>query len=160
MQHTRDFLSRRFWWPRLDRDVREFVVACSVCARNKTSHLPSSGLLRPLPIPKHPWSHVALDFIMGLPGYRVPLPKLPSARETAQLMIQHLGAGSSHGQNMHTILCKMHPQVIHHLRLRWVINLRFFRNWRKTVRPRLLVVLFKDVERYGGRFGRHCCDPP
>ena len=32
VQRTRDFLSRRFWWPRLDRDVREFVAACSVWA--------------------------------------------------------------------------------------------------------------------------------
>ncbi|XP_061639745.1 uncharacterized protein LOC133483105 isoform X2 [Phyllopteryx taeniolatus] len=42
-----------------------------VCARGKTSHLPPAGLLRPLPIPSRPWSHIALDFITGLPPSEV-----------------------------------------------------------------------------------------
>ena len=82
----------------MDKDIREFVVACSVCARNKASHLPPSGLLRLLPIPKCPWSHIALDSVTGLPesdgntvifvvvdrfskaAHFIALPKLPSAR--------------------------------------------------------------------------------
>ena len=108
VRRTKDCVSQRFWWPNMDKDIREFVAACSVCARNKGSHLPPSGLLRPLPIPKRPWSHIALDFITGLPvsdgnavillvvdrfskaAHFVALPKLPSARETAQLMIDHV----------------------------------------------------------------------
>ena len=92
----------------MDKDIRSFVAACSVCARNKNSVLPPSGLLRPLPIPKRPWSHISLDFITGLPpsegnsvilvmvdrfskaAHFVALTKLPSARETAQLMIEHV----------------------------------------------------------------------
>ena len=108
VHRTREFLSRRFWWPGMGKDIREFVAACTVCARNKGSHLPPSGLLRPLPIPKRPWSHVALDFVTGLPksdgntvilvvvdrfskaAHFVALPKLPSAKETAVLMIDHV----------------------------------------------------------------------
>ena len=108
VQRTREFISRRFWWPAMDKDIRSFVAACSVCARNKNSVLPPSGLLRPLPIPKRPWSHISLDFITGLPpsegnsvilvmvdrfskaAHFVALTKLPSARETAQLMIEHV----------------------------------------------------------------------
>ncbi len=74
----------------------------------QVSNRPSVGLLQPLPIPSCPWSHIALDFISGLPpsrGYTVisrwwdrfskavhfvPLPKLPSAKETAQLVIDHI----------------------------------------------------------------------
>ena len=89
----------------MDRDTREFIAACVVCARNKTSNQPSSGLLQPLPIPSRPWSHIALDFVTGLPSSRgntviltiidrfsktahfLALPKLPTAKETADLLV-------------------------------------------------------------------------
>ncbi len=32
---TCKLIQRKFWWPRLQRDVQEFVAACSVCAQNK-----------------------------------------------------------------------------------------------------------------------------
>ena len=102
------FLRHRFWWPGMTGDVREFVAACSVCARSKASHRPPAGLLRPLPIPSRPWSHIAVDFVTGLPPsegntviltiidrfskavHYVPLPKLPSALETADLLSKHV----------------------------------------------------------------------
>lgn len=33
---TASFLKRHFWWDTLERDMREYVAACTVCARNKT----------------------------------------------------------------------------------------------------------------------------
>ncbi|KAI3354687.1 hypothetical protein L3Q82_019178 [Scortum barcoo] len=36
-------------------------------ARGKSSHQPPSGLLQPLSVPGRPWSHIALDFVTGLP---------------------------------------------------------------------------------------------
>ena len=37
--HRTQFLLRqRFWWPSMTADVKEFVAACSVCARGKSSH--------------------------------------------------------------------------------------------------------------------------
>ncbi|KAL0161469.1 hypothetical protein M9458_045194, partial [Cirrhinus mrigala] len=101
-------IHQRFWWPSLVPDVKQFVLACSVCAQCKTSNLPPADLLRPLPIPTRPWSHIAHDFVTGLPPSRgntviltvvdrfskavhfIPLLKLPSARETAQLMTDHV----------------------------------------------------------------------
>ncbi|KAL0149577.1 hypothetical protein M9458_055104, partial [Cirrhinus mrigala] len=92
-------IRQRFWWPSMAQDVRQFVLACSVCAQNKTSNQSPVGLLQPLPIPSRPWSHLALDFVAGLPPSRgntviltvvdrfskaahfIPLPKLPSAKE-------------------------------------------------------------------------------
>lgn len=31
------FLQQYFWWPTLSRNVREYVLACSVCVQNKSS---------------------------------------------------------------------------------------------------------------------------
>ena len=98
-------LSQRFWWPSLIRDVQDFVRACPICTRNKTTNRPPAGLLQPLPVPKRPWSHLSLDFVTGLPpsdgntviltivdrfskmAHFVPLPKLPSAKETALVVM-------------------------------------------------------------------------
>ena len=108
IHRTISFLKRRFWWPTMDTDTRSFVAACTVCCRNKTSTKRSSGLLRPLPIPGRPWSHIALDFVTGLPpsegntvvltvidrfskaAHFIALPKLPSARETADLLVHNV----------------------------------------------------------------------
>lgn len=80
----------------MEKDVREFVAACTTCAYNKTSQLLPAVLLWLLPIPHYPWS----DFIAGLPlssgftaimvvvdmfskvAYFIPIAKLPSALET------------------------------------------------------------------------------
>ncbi|KAL0149625.1 hypothetical protein M9458_055152 [Cirrhinus mrigala] len=59
---------QRFWWPAIVRDVRRYVASCPVCAQSKSSNSPPAGLLRPLPIPSRPWSHIALDFVSGLPS--------------------------------------------------------------------------------------------
>ncbi|TWW62587.1 Retrovirus-related Pol polyprotein from transposon 17.6 [Takifugu flavidus] len=108
VRRTAEFVQRRFWWPNLQEDVREFVGACTVCARSKASHRSPAGLLHPLPVPSRPWSHIALDFVTGLPVSQgndtiltivdrfskgvhfVALPKLPSAPETAELLVSHV----------------------------------------------------------------------
>lgn len=108
IQRTRDFLRRRFWWSSLVEDVRDYVNACPVCNQNKTSRHPPAGYLHPLPVPHRPWSHISLDFVTGLPTSKghtailtvvdrfskmvhfIPLPKLPSAKETAELLLQHI----------------------------------------------------------------------
>ena len=101
-------IRQRFWWPGMREDVLEYVSACPVCCRNKTSRKPPSGLLRPLPIPHRPWSDIALDFVTGLPpsegnttilsvidrfskmAHFIALPKLPSAKETAEVILHHV----------------------------------------------------------------------
>uniref|UniRef100_A0A3Q3A7Q2 Gypsy retrotransposon integrase-like protein 1 n=1 Tax=Kryptolebias marmoratus TaxID=37003 RepID=A0A3Q3A7Q2_KRYMA len=100
--------TRYFWWPSLVSDVKEFVSACPTCARCKSSNQPPAGLLQPLAIPNCPWSHITLDFVTGLPpsqghtviltiinrfckaGHFVPLIKLPSALETAEIITQQV----------------------------------------------------------------------
>ena len=108
-RHQQNYLFHsKFWWPEMREDINNFLSACSVCTQSKVTHKPPQGLLQPLPIPHRPWSHIALDFITGLPPsnhydtiltiidrfskavHFVPLKKLPSASETAQLLVTHV----------------------------------------------------------------------
>lgn len=79
-----------------------------MCNQHKPSHQTPAGLLHPLPVPHHPWSYISLDFITGLPSSNghttilmvvdrfskmaqfIPLPKLSSAKETAELVLKHM----------------------------------------------------------------------
>lgn len=105
---TLRLIKNHFWWPSMDSDVREFVSACQVCSRGKASHQRPSGHLHPLSVPSRPWSHIAVDFVTGLPpskgntatltvvdrfskaAHFIALPKLPSSRETADLLVMHV----------------------------------------------------------------------
>ncbi|KAL0152480.1 hypothetical protein M9458_052203, partial [Cirrhinus mrigala] len=107
-EKTISFIDRAFWWRTLRRDVQEYVQACNICARSKTSNSPSTGELQPLPIPKRPWSHISVDFVTGLPDsegkntiltivdrfskavHLVALAGLPSAKTTAELILEHV----------------------------------------------------------------------
>ena len=108
IQWTRDLLLQRSWWSSLEEDVRGYVNACPVCNQNKTSSRPPAGFLHPLPVPHRPWSHISLDFVTGLPTSKghtaiftvvdhfskmvhfIPLSNLPSAKETAELVLQNI----------------------------------------------------------------------
>lgn len=101
-------IRQRFWWPSLGKDAREYVAACPKCAQCKNPRRRPAGLLRPLPMPRRPWTHISVDFITGLPpsegktailtivdrfskmAHFIPLTKLPSAKEAAELLIQHV----------------------------------------------------------------------
>ena len=105
---NRTFIQSKFWGLEMREDIQNFVTACSVCAQAKVTHQSPQGLLQPLPIPHHPWSHITLDFVTGLPlsnhkptiltivhrfskaVHLIPLTKLPSASETAQLLVTHI----------------------------------------------------------------------
>ena len=134
---TLGLLRCSFWWPTIERDVRKFVAGCAICARGKA--------------PTCPWSHIALDFVTGLPesqGYTtiltivdrfpkavhfVPLTKLPSAMETAELLVEHV-------LRLHGILAEITsdrgPQFISGLGLVfWQLDCRLLRRRWDTTHP-------------------------
>lgn len=105
---TMEVLQHRFWWPSLAEDTTEFVNACPVCSQNKMSRCAPAGHLQPLPIHHQPWPHISMDFVAGLPpsegktsiltmvdrfskmAHFIPLSKLPSAKETAEVIVNHV----------------------------------------------------------------------
>lgn len=105
---TLSLISNCYCWPNMAQDVSWFIQGCSVCAISKVfRHLPE-GKLVPLPVPKRPWSHIAIDFIADLHSSDshtsvftivdrfskacklIPLKGLPTAFETAETLFQQV----------------------------------------------------------------------
>ena len=49
------------------KSVKEFVTTCDICFCSKIPRHRPYGLLRPLKIPKKPWTSISMDFIVDLP---------------------------------------------------------------------------------------------
>ena len=64
---TLDSVRRRYWWPGLTTYVQDYVASCDTCQRTKAPRHRPNGLLAPLPIPEHPWTHITMDHITHLP---------------------------------------------------------------------------------------------
>ncbi|KAJ6436802.1 retrovirus polyprotein [Purpureocillium lavendulum] len=63
----KSLLARRFYWPGLDADARQFVRNCDVCGRSNVWREKRRGLLKPLPVPERIWSELSIDFVTDLP---------------------------------------------------------------------------------------------
>jgi hypothetical protein len=61
-------LKQNFWWTRMKREIAKYVLECDICQRVKASHLRTTGILQPLPIPSWKWEGISMDFIFGLPN--------------------------------------------------------------------------------------------
>jgi len=108
---TYQLTSRRYWWPNMQQDVRDYVRGCAECQWNKINTRPTKAPLSPI-FPTHkamPFETVALDFITKLPvsqGYDsiltvtdhdctkaavfIPCKESMTAEETAGLIVQHI----------------------------------------------------------------------
>ena len=60
-------LKKELFWPRMKRDVAEYLARCMECQLAKVEHQHPTGLLNPLPIAEWKWDTVSIDFITGLP---------------------------------------------------------------------------------------------
>ncbi len=87
------------------RDIRDFVLACSVCARGKTSNRPRKGYFnrclslrdpgptsRSILLLPSQGNTVVLTVVdqFSKAAHFIPLPKLPSAKETAVTVVDHV----------------------------------------------------------------------
>jgi hypothetical protein len=64
---TEELVGRQFWWPGLHQDIAAYIKDCVVCQLSKDNQQAPAGLLQPIPIPKHRWEVVTMDFIPSLP---------------------------------------------------------------------------------------------
>ena len=60
-------LKQTYWWPKMKKEIAEYVSKCLQCQQDKAEHQKPGGLLQPLHIPEWKWEHVTMDFVVGLP---------------------------------------------------------------------------------------------
>jgi len=60
-------IAKFFYWPNMNREIKQYVKECPQCQLNKHHTDLPSGLLKPLPVPDRPGRDYAIDFMVGLP---------------------------------------------------------------------------------------------
>ena len=60
-------MTRNYWWPEVTRDVGKYMEGCDLCQRMKNRTEELAGKLKLSEVPKRPWLHLTVDFIMKLP---------------------------------------------------------------------------------------------
>ena len=106
---TQTLLEKSHFWPRMLRDIKQYVVSCRSCQSSKPNLHPAVVAPQPIVPPTTRWHTVAMDFITSLPktaaGFdailtvtdiltdRVTLIKTKTtatAEDTAQLFVEHV----------------------------------------------------------------------
>ena len=67
IEKTQKFLSQKYYWPTLRRDVKDYVRGYNICLASKTVRHKPYGDLQFLPVPTHRWKDLSIDFVTGLP---------------------------------------------------------------------------------------------
>ena len=102
-------LQEHFFWPYMDKSVRDYVRSCAACQLNKPPSRAPYGMLMSLPVPDRPWQSASLDFIGVLPTtesghdmilvfvcrltkmiHLIPCKSTADAQEIAALFIKHI----------------------------------------------------------------------
>ena len=64
---TIELVRRNFWWPKMEKQIIDFVQSCPECQKNKATRHPPCGLSSPLELTYAPWQSIAMDLITELP---------------------------------------------------------------------------------------------
>ncbi|GJW34841.1 putative reverse transcriptase domain-containing protein [Tanacetum coccineum] len=86
-------LRDRYWWPRMKKDIAEYVSKCLTCLKVKAEHQSPSGLLQQPEIPVWKWEGITMDFVTKLP-------RTSSGHDTIWVIVDRL-TKSAHFLPMH-----------------------------------------------------------
>ncbi len=107
---TYNRIASTYYWPRMSRDIKKYVLTCDVCQKAKPRRHAPVGLLQPIAIPSQPFEVVTMDFIPELPksegydnclvivdkltkyGMFIPTTTTITAEDTAKLFFHHVVA--------------------------------------------------------------------
>ena len=69
ISRTTELVARRYWWPRMAQDVKDYVKGCADCQQNKANNQARKAPLSPIFAKPGalPFETVAMDFIVKLP---------------------------------------------------------------------------------------------
>ncbi|KAL3203294.1 hypothetical protein MRX96_053258 [Rhipicephalus microplus] len=61
VEKTRDLIQRKYWWPSMRKDIREYVDSCHTCQTINARTTRNEGCLTPRDIPTEPNAVISLD---------------------------------------------------------------------------------------------------
>lgn len=64
---TQELITRNYWWPFIQADIRKYVDGCIRCQETKNKREKPHAPLRPNEVPSVPWEHISVDLIGELP---------------------------------------------------------------------------------------------
>ena len=70
VKRTTQAISSKYFWPDLNKQVREYCKSCQICQRVKAPRHRPYGEMNALPVPVDIMEHLSYDFIIGLPPSR------------------------------------------------------------------------------------------
>jgi hypothetical protein len=67
IRHTYSSVALRFYFPRMSRQVKQYLAKCPRCQLAKPSHEKPPGLMQSIESPTEPCHTISIDFVTGLP---------------------------------------------------------------------------------------------
>ena len=107
-KRTLKVAKKYFVWPKMEKEIIEYVRSCKVCQTMKARRGKAFGLLQQMSIPSRPWDVISMDFIVDLPpskGYNmlmvvvdffskqahfIPAKSLLTSNQVAQLFFKYI----------------------------------------------------------------------
>ena len=64
---TLELIQRKYYWPKMNKDIKEYVRGCDMCQRTKPVRHKPYGEMQALRQPSKPFESISMDFITDLP---------------------------------------------------------------------------------------------